>query len=264
MCNKLRVSVVQYLNTVPLIWGMQHGEQQGKFDLNFTTPAQCADAVRSGSAGVGIIPAIEVQRIEDLQVIHGVSISSLERVKSVILLSKTPIERISSVALDTSSRTSVALVTILLRKFYNLQPRMTPADPDPEKMLAQADAALLIGDPALAFNGRRVRIYDLAAEWRKFTGLPFVFAVWAGPRKAGLSKFSRDFQESRDYGLAHIGEIAAEYAPRHGMTPDEVKIYLTENINYNLDDKHREGLDLFYRLAREQGLIPAVTEVTFV
>ncbi len=262
--SKLRVSVVQYLNTVPLIWGMQHGEQQGKFDLNFTTPAQCADAVRSGSADVGIIPAIEVQRIENLQVIPGVSISSLERVKSVILLSKKPVQEITSVAMDTSSRTSAALVTILLRKFYNLRPQMAPAGPDPEKMLARADAALLIGDPALAFNGRHVRIYDLAAEWKAFTGSPFVFAVWAGPRKARLAEFSRDFQESRDYGLAHIDEISAEYAPRHGMTPEQVKIYLTENINYNLEGEHRKGLALFYRLAHEQGLIPGVTELSFV
>src|SRR5487761_523762 len=260
----LRVSVVQYLNTVPLIWGMQHGVQAGKFDLDFTTPAQCADAVRFGNAGVGIIPTIEVQRIKNLQVIPGVSISSLERVKSVILLSKKPIEQITSVALDTSSRTSAALVTILLRKFYGLQPQMAPAVPDPEKMLAGVDAALLIGDPALSFKARDVRAYDLAAEWKTFTGLPFVFAVWAGPRKAHLGEFSRDFQESRDYGLAHIDDIAAEYAPRHGMTPDEEKIYLTGNIDYNLSHKHRKGLDLFYRLSKEQGLIPDVAALSFV
>ena len=261
---KLRVSVVQYLNTVPLIWGMLRGEQQGKFDLNFTTPAQCADAVRAGTADAGIIPAIEAQRIENLQVISGVSISSLERVRSVVLLSKQPIDQITSVALDISSRTSVALLTILLRKFYGLQPKMAPTDPDPEKMLENSDAALLIGDPALSFDTRRARVYDLAAEWKAFTGLPFVFAVWAGPRKARLSDFSRDFQESRDYGVTHVNAIATEYAPRHGMTPDEVKIYLTENINYTLDGKLRKGLDLFYRLAYEQGLIPAVSELDFV
>ncbi|MGH9376977.1 MAG: menaquinone biosynthetic enzyme MqnA/MqnD family protein [Terriglobia bacterium] len=262
--SKLRLSVVQYLNTVPLIWGMQHGKEQGKFDLNFTTPAECADAIRDGAAGAGIIPSIELQRIENLQVITGVSISSLERVKSVVLLSKKPIEQITSVALDTSSRTSAVLVEILLKKFYKLKPRIAPANPDPEKMLEKADAGLLIGDPALALGGTRALVYDLAAEWKKFTGLPFVFALWAGPQSARLKEVSLDFQESRDYGLARVDDIAEEYAPRCGMTPGEVKIYLTRNINYNLDDKQREGLDLFYHLAREQGLIPGVRELNFV
>ncbi len=243
---------------------MLHGKQQGKFDLSFTTPAECADAVRHGSAGVGIIPSIELQRIENLQVIPGISISSLERVRSVVLLSKKPIEQIARVALDTSSRTSVALVEIVLRTFYKVKPRTVPAGPDPDKMLAEADAALLIGDPALGLGQTRGLVYDLAAEWKKFTGLPFVFALWAGPQTAGLKEFSRDFEDSRDYGLAHVDDIALAYADRQGMTPEEVKIYLTENINYNLEDKQREGLHLFYRLAWEQGLIPEVHELDFV
>lgn len=262
--SKLRVSAVQYLNTVPLIWGIQQKEQQGKFELDFTTPARCAEAVRSGSADVGIIPSIEAQRIENLQVIPGVSISSLERVKSVVLLSKKPLAELRSVALDTSSRTSAALVTILLRRFYKLDPQIEPAAPEPSRMLERADAALLIGDPALAYHNDRVQVHDLAAEWKKFTGLPFVFALWAGPRDAGLGRFSRDFQDSRDEGLAHVDDIAAEYAPRHGMTPEAVKIYLTRNINYNLTEEHLKGLNLFYQLAFEENLIPAVRALEFV
>lgn len=261
---KLRVSAVQYLNTVPLIWGIQQKERQNKFELDFTTPAQCADAVRNGNADIGIIPSIEAQRIENLQVVPGVSISSLEHVKSVVLLSKKPLAELQSVALDTSSRTSAALVTILLRKFYRLQPRIEPAAPDPARMLERADAALLIGDPALAYQNDRLRVYDLAAEWKKFTGLPFVFALWAGPRAARLGRFSQDFQKSRDKGLAHIDEIAAECAPRHGMTPEAVKIYLTQNINYNLGEDHLKGLNLFYQFAFEEHLIPAVRSLEFV
>ncbi|MGH9455658.1 MAG: menaquinone biosynthetic enzyme MqnA/MqnD family protein, partial [Terriglobia bacterium] len=171
---KPRVSVVQYLNTVPLVWGMMHGEQKGKFDLTPATPARCADAIRSGQADVGIIPAIEYQRIPGLEVIDGLSISSKREVRSVLLLSAKPIEAIHTVAMDESSRTSVALATILLRKFYGLSISSTPAQPDPHAMLAKADAALIIGDPALAFHAREVQVYDLAAEWRRFTGLPFV------------------------------------------------------------------------------------------
>lgn len=260
----LRVSVVQYLNTVPLIWGMTHGRLRGKFQLEFTTPAACADAVRDGSAGVGIIPVIETQRIEGLEAVQGVSISSLGEVKSVILISKKPIDEVASVAIDISSRTSTALVTVLLRKFYGIRPQMTSAPPDPEAMLRAADAALLIGDPALVFQPGNLRVYDLAAEWKKFTGLPFVFAVWAGPRSADLERFSADFQNSRDEGLEHIDEIAAEYAPRHGLTAEQVKIYLTQNINYTLDRDHHKALALFFRLAFEEGIIPAVKEIPFI
>ncbi|MGH9406357.1 MAG: menaquinone biosynthetic enzyme MqnA/MqnD family protein [Terriglobia bacterium] len=260
----LRVSAVQYLNTVPLVWGMLHGRQQSKFELDFTTPARCADAVRSGNAAVGIIPAIEAQRIDDVKVVGGVSISSLDRVKSVILISKKPIEEIQSVAADDSSRTSVALATILLRKYYALRPRVRLSPPDVPAMLRTEDAALLIGDPALAYQPARERVYDLAEEWKKFTGLPFVFALWAGPGSDRLAESAPDFLESRDYGLAHLDEIASEHAPRHGLTPAQVKDYLTQNIDYNLGEEHRKALDLFFRLALEEGLLRSVKALDFV
>lgn len=265
-----RLSVVQYLNTVPVIWGMLHGGQKGKFDLDFTTPSRCADAVRAGTADAGIIPSIEVLRIGGLSAVAGVSISALDRVRSVILISKRPIEEVRSVSLDTSSRTSAALTTILLRNFYGLQPDFTPAAPDPAAMLQSADAALLIGDPALVFDpqviegGAGLRVYDLAAEWKKFTSLPFVFALWAGPASDAVARFSQDFRDSRDFGLAHLDDIAAEHAPRHGISPEDVKIYLSQNINYNLDEEQREGLRTFYRLAREEGLIQGADRITFV
>lgn len=268
--SNLRLSVVQYLNTAPLIWGMLHGHQRGRFEMDFTTPARCADAVRDGSADAGIIPSIEVQRIGGLVAVSGVSISALDQVRSVILIAKRPLEEVRSVRLDTSSRTSAALTTILLHKFYDVRPEMTPAAPDARAMLQSADGALLIGDPALVFDpqaagsGGELRVYDLASEWKKFTGLPFVFAVWAGPDRDRLARAASAFQASRDYGLSQVDEIAAEFAPRHALTPDEVKIYLTRNINYNLGESHLEALRLFYRLAAEEGLIPGVKEVQFV
>jgi chorismate dehydratase len=260
---KPRVSVVQYLNTVPLVWGMMRGKQVEKFELDFTVPARCADAVRSGQADVGIIPAIEYQRIPGLEIIEGLSISSKEKVRSVLLLSTCPIEKIRTVAMDESSRTSVALVTIILNKFYGLSVSSAPARPDARAMLQQADAALLIGDPALAFKDPAVRAYDLSVEWRKFTGLPFVFAVWAGKAEANMGQWAQDFHASLQYGLAHLDDIAREYASRHRMTPEEVQFYLTQNIHYNLDRDDLEGLRLFYRLACDLELIPQVREVVF-
>jgi len=319
--TKPRISVVQYLNTAPLVWGMLHGAQRGKFDLEFTTPARCADAVARGRADVGIVPSIEVPRIEGAEIVPGVSIASKGLVKSVLLLSNVPIDEVRSVAMDNSSRTSAALVTILLRRFYGLDFESQSADPQPEEMLKRADAALLIGDPALTFllklEGSRLKddetrnsrfeirdskrevplgnsiavghsgpfaahrgrlgeeslfairpsnllVYDLAAEWKRFTGLPFVFAVWAGRPEAGLAEFARDFQESRDQGLRHLDAIASEWAPRLNLAESAVKLYLAENINYDLDEENLEGLRLFHKLAAEEGLIPANKELRFV
>ena len=259
----LRISVVEYLNSVPLIWGMLHGPQQGKHELQFATPAHCADAVRDGEADVGIIPAIEYHRIEHLQIISGIAIASKSRVRSVLLLSRVPIERIQSVAVDTSSRTSAAFLRILLGKFYSLKVKFIPSAPRPEEMLRQADSALVIGDPALTYRGS-AEVYDLAAEWKKFTGLPFVFAFWAGHADKNLSLYRKDFEQSREFGMAHIDDIAAEYALKLNMEPADVKVYLTENIDYSLDEENCRGLRLFFKLAREVGIIPAEKELRFV
>ncbi len=259
-----KVSVVQYLNTAPLVWGMLHGEQQGKYDLEFTTPAACADAVRQRRAAVGIVPSVEVQRLEHAQILTGISIASKGEVKSVLLLSKKPIEKVQSVALDNSSRTSAALVRVLFRKFYSHFVNLTPLAPKPEVMLKRADAALLIGDPALTFQGKVEHVYDLAAEWKKFTGLPFVFAVWAGYEDARLGHFRKEFEDSRDYGLTHLDEIAAEYAPKLQLPAETLKVYLSENINYSLDEENRQGLREFYKLAREAGIIPVEKDLLFV
>jgi chorismate dehydratase len=262
--TKPKVSVVRYLNTVPLVWGLLHGEQQCEYELAFTTPAGCADAMRDGEADIGIIPSIEYQRIDGLRIVSGVSIAANFEVKSVLLLSNVPAENVRTVAADKASRASVALLRILLEKFYFRQVEMTPADPEPDKMLKRADAALVIGDPALAYRGPALHIYDLAAEWRRFTGLPFVFAFWAGREDARLVRVARDFRESRDYGLAHMDEIAAESAPKYKMRPEEVKFYLAQNIDYNLNESHRQGLGLFYKLACEVGAITKVRDLVFV
>jgi chorismate dehydratase len=259
----LRLSVVRYLNTVPLIWGMLHGEQRGKFDLELTVPSGCADAVSSRQADVGIVPSIEYQRIEGARILPSMSIASKHEVRSVLLLSKVPLARVESVALDNSSRTSAALVRILLHTFYARRVRFASVAPRPDEMLKHADAALLIGDPALTWHGPGAVVHDLAVEWRRFTGRPFVFALWVGHADANLRAHQLDFAASRDFGLAHIDDIASEYAPRLGMTPSAVKVYLTRNIDYSLDEENLEGLKLFYKLAHQAGIIAAPKELLF-
>ncbi len=258
-----KISVVQYLNTVPLIWGMLRGGQQGKYELSFTTPAGCADAVRERKADVGIIPSIEYQRMDRAQILAGISIAAKSEVKSVLLLSKLPIGKVQRVAVDNSSRSSAALLRILMRKFYRRLVDIEPSAPHPEEMLKRADAALVIGDTALTYEGEVPEMYDLAAEWKKFTGLPFVFALWVGHEDAKVSKFRKDFEDSRDYGLAHVDQIAVEYAPKLRMKVPGVKVYLTENIDYSLDEENRRGLRLFYKLARESAIIPIEKELYF-
>ncbi len=258
-----RVSVVQYLNTVPLIWGMLRGEQRGKYDLSFTTPAACADAVERGEAHLGIIPSIEYQRLERARILPGLSIASKGSVKSVLLLSKLPIEEVRAIAVDDSSRTSTALLQVLLHRFYRRAAGLTPLPPRPAEMLKHADAALVIGDPALTFNGDAPKVYDLGAEWKRFTGLPFVFALWVGREEAHLAPLREDFESSRDYGLGHVDEIAAEYGRKLALAPEAVRLYLTENIDYSLDEENLKGLRLFFKLAHEAGLIAAEKELAF-
>ncbi len=262
---QLRVSVVEYLNTAPLVWGMLKGRERGRFELEFTLPSKCADDLRQHKVDVGIIPAIEYQRMENVEIVPGISIASKNEVKSVLLFSNVPIGEARSVAMDTSSRSSIALTTILLRKFYRRDFQAIPVDPNLEMMLQRADAALLIGDPALTASASKPTpfIYDLASEWKKFTRLPFVFALWVGRRDARLAEFGADFTASRDEGLAHVNEIAAEHAPRLGLSVEDVRIYLTENIDYTLDDENLKGLQLFYKLARELGLIQNEKELRF-
>lgn len=259
-----KVSVVQYLNSVPLVWGMLKGEQQGRYDLQMTTPAVCSEAVRQGKADIGIIPSIEYAKIERGQILSGISISAKGAVKSVLLLSKVPIEKIKSVAVDNSSRTSSALLRILMRKYYSRFITVSPAAPKPADMLKRADAAMVIGDPALTFSDPVAHVYDLGAEWNNLTGLPFVFALWVGREESMPARFKEDFEASRDFGMAHVDDIAAEYAPRLSMTPDSVKSYLTESVDYSLDEENRKGLRYFYKLARETGIIPVEKDLLFV
>jgi chorismate dehydratase len=243
---------------------MVRGSACGRFQLSFTTPACCADDLGAGRADVGIIPSIEYQRLEGLRLLPGIAIASKRRVRSVLLISRVPIEQVHTVVLDSSSRTSAALVEVLLRKFYGLEPLTRRAAPDPAAMLSAADAALLIGDPALVYTGS-ARVYDLAEEWRRFTGLPFVFAVWAyrdSPELDGAG-LSRDFARSRDEGLAHVADIAAEWAPRLGLDQEALRMYLTANIDYTLDEENLAGLRLFYRLAHEVGAAPAMKDLDF-
>jgi chorismate dehydratase len=275
--RRLRISAISYLNTAPLMWDFEHGgtreQLKEQFDVTYTIPSACAEALRTGTADIGIIPVAAYATIPGLVILPGVAIASLNAVRSILLVSRKPLDEIKTVALDRSSLTSVVLCKILLAKWLGGAREYGSMAPDLEAMLASYDAALLIGDPALVIQRARYRtVIDLAEEWRKHTGKPFVFAFWAvrGEALAGAGpglgtpadavlKVAEVFQRSRDHGLApeNVRNIANEWAPRLGMSLDEVTSYLTVSIHYSLDEACREGLSLFYQHAEQFGALPA-------
>jgi chorismate dehydratase len=269
--RRLRISAISYLNTAPLMWDFEHGEAGRQFEISYTLPSACARALSDGIADIGIIPAAAYTQIPGLQILPDVAIASRQAVRSILLVSKVPVEEVRSVALDTSSMTSVALTKVLLEKWLGGGQRFTSMAPNVDEMLAACDAGLLIGDPALKVDRSRYRTLDLAEEWIRFTGKPFVFAFWA-VRGVALAEadpsldLAAIFRQSRDHGLepANLSQIAREWAPRLNTTEADVRSYLTENIHYQLDAGCLEGLKLFYRYAAELGALPTAPELQFV
>ena len=269
--KRLRISAISYLNTAPLMWDFEHAEAGASFDISYTLPSQCAASLREGSADIGIIPAAAYAGIPDLAILPGVAIASQRAVRSILLVSKVPLEEIRTVALDTSSLTSVALTKVLFEKWWGGGRTFTPMAPDIEQMLKTHDAGLVIGDPALKINRSRYLTYDLAEEWIRLTGKPFVFAFWA-VRQEALRNAPRDldlatvFQESRDHGLlpSNLDSIAREWGPRLGLSRENIKSYLTENIHYFLDPPCLDGMQLFYQYAQECGGLSSVPPLSFL
>jgi chorismate dehydratase len=269
--SRLRISAISYLNTAPLMWDFEHGKAGRDFDISYTLPSACARSLAEGTADIGIIPAAAYAEIPGLQILPDVAIASRRAVRSILLVSKVPIAQVRSVALDTSSMTSVALTKILFEKWMGGGRTYASMAPDIDKMLAEHDAGLVIGDPALKIDRGRHHTLDLAEEWIRHTGKPFVFAFWAvrgdALREASSSlDLPAVFQQSRDHGLepSSLDQIAREWALRLDMREAEVRSYLTQNIHYQLDAGCIEGLRLFYRYAAEIGALPAPPELQFV
>jgi chorismate dehydratase len=252
---KLRVGIVNYLNSKPLAWGFMKGHHADKFAPSYHPPALVARLLSQGNLDIGLIPSIEVQRIPDLRVLPDLCVAARYEVRSVILISRCPISEVRRVALDQNSRTSVALLRILLRERYGISPEYLHERPDAERMLDEADAALLIGDPALKVDRERYRITDLAAEWLELTGLPFVFAVWAVRPGVEIPDLSFYFKSSLRYGLSSLDILVRESAAELGLDSSEVRSYLTENLAFFLRSEEIAGLEEFYRRAHEHGLI---------
>ncbi|MGH9682577.1 MAG: menaquinone biosynthetic enzyme MqnA/MqnD family protein [Candidatus Acidiferrales bacterium] len=292
--TKLRVSIVEYLNTAPLVWGFTEGPLAGKYDLSFTVPSQCAEALRRGDVDVAIMPAIEYQRMEGMVILPGMSVAAKGEVRSILVVSKQPIDRAKRIALDTSSRSSSALVRLLAAGAWDISPEFVDAAPDASAMLADADAALVIGDPALRIALKMeflfakkpraglldvccqgdadelpvpgfpsVFVYDVAYQWREMTGEPCVLAIWAGRRDKITPEVVADFQTSKDFGLAHIEDIAEAASVKLDLPASSLESYLRDNIDFSLDEENLAGLKLYFDECAAAGLIPRARPMEF-
>jgi chorismate dehydratase len=268
--TKPYIAASSYLNAAPLCYSFINGSQADRCSfLSDAAPARCAELLAEGRADAALIPVIEYQRIAGLKIAPGACVASRKSVRSVVLASRVPIERVRSVTLDTSSRTSAALIQIILSRFYDLAPRYRTSPPRIEEMLESSDAALIIGDPAMLIDRSQLHVYDMAEEWRKHTGMPFVFAFWAVRAdsrawSAGAADEGVDFVAAKREGVGHTEELAEAYSRQLGLPRKDLISYLTENINYDLDDESLGGLRLYYRLARECGLIEEARGLEFL
>jgi chorismate dehydratase len=255
------------------MWDFGHGDAGEHFEISYTIPSACAAALGANEADIGIIPAITYAQIPGLVILPNIAIAAKDHVRSILLICRKPIEEVQTIATDTSSRTSVALARVLFAKFLGGAREFTPHAPDVETMLAKHDAALLIGDSALlvSLHDSPYHIYDLAHEWRKVTGKPFVFAFWA-VRLDALSRLPKGvclakvFQQSRDHGLEpeSIAALSKEWSSRLGLSEAEITTYLTENIHYFLDREAHSGLKLFLQFSHEIGVIQKIPDLRFL
>jgi len=252
----LRICSVDFLNSSPLVWGLLHGPQRGKYQLDFAIPSILSERLKNGLADVGNVPVIEYAR-QRLELIPGAGVACHGPVRSILLVSKRAPGDIRTLAADTSSRTSVELCRILLAKKYRVEPEVRRRPPVLEAMLSDCDAALVIGDPALHIDPAKVgyRVLDLGEEWVEYTGLPMVFAVWAGAARHVSSELQADLIGSVRYGREHLEDVIARESAARNFDPDLARRYLTHHIVNELGPRDYEGLRTYLREAAELGAL---------
>jgi chorismate dehydratase len=284
------------------MWDFEHAPRSAalaeRYSIHYTTPSQCADDVLAGRADLGLIPIASLTR--EMAVVPGCAIASLDRVRSIQLIVKlnsnnVPLDsdglvatedsalathllaQVRTIAADTASRSSLAYAQILFRRFIATNPEFLPTSANPIAMLAEADAALLIGDPALLALEDHAHIehavgpclwFDLAHQWTMRTNLPWIAAVWAiradARRHIAARQLVDDLQQSRIHGLAHIDALVEEWTPRIAIPPETIRNYLTHNIHYELSPDCIAAIELFRRYAAEAAILPPLHSLRFL
>jgi chorismate dehydratase len=261
----LRIAASTYLNSAPLVWSFLHGSRQDQVDFVDAVPARCAELLSRDEVQTALVPVIEYQRISDLLVVPDVCVGSKQEVRSVVLVSrKDNLKEIRSVALDESSRTSATLVKIIFGEFVGHTPSWATYSPNLSRMLSENDAALIIGDPGMTFGREGMRIWDMATLWHEYTQLGFVFAMWMCRRDAVEQTRAIDFGGARDEGLARMNEIIDSYHRSLGLSREEIRSYLEDNISFRVEEKMLAGLLRYFELAHKHGLIDELKPLQFI
>jgi chorismate dehydratase len=282
--RKLRIAAIRFLNPAPLMWDFEHPpldtELASRYSIDWMLPSECADRLATGAADLGLVPIAALATVPGLRVLPGCTIASKGKVRSLLLVRRAAqgLKALRSVAADTASRTTIAYARILFNKWGNADVAFMPMAADLDAMLERADAAIVIGDPALMAleerhnqferTGEELVYHDLAEEWFKLTGLPFVSAIWSLSastlpgdlpplrRRGADESIAADLIQSRDHGLAHIDALAEEWSQKIALSEQTIRSYLTENIHYVLDEECVEGMRGFFRMAAEVGVLP--------
>ncbi len=279
--SRLRVAAINFLNPAPLMWDFEHPPLSAplalRYQIDRMSPSECAARLASGAADIGLIPIAALAATPGLRILPGCTIASKGRVRSLLLVRRAnqPLAALRAVAADTASRTTLAYARMLFHKWGNPDVPFLPMAAELDAMLQRADAAILIGDPALfaleeranRFEraGEQLVYHDLAEEWRAVTGLPFVSAVWAAaPKNEAQPSFfdesvAQDFIQSRDHGLQNMDALVTEWSTRVPIPEETIRSYLTANIHYVLDEECIEGMRGFFRMAAELGVLPEYT-----
>ncbi len=274
--TRLRIAAIGFLNPAPLMWDFEHPPLSDvlakRYRIDRMTPAECAERLKNGTADIGLIPIAALATTPELRILPGCTIASKTRVRSLLLVHRAsqPLTEVRRVAADMASRTTLAYTRIMFHKWGIKDVPFLPMAADLDLMLARADAAILIGDPALLAleersnrferTGEELVYLDLAREWRTLTGLAFVSAVWGVASSVPLDEsISEDFVRSRDHGLENIDALVAEWSKKFPIPEETIRNYLTTNIHYVLDDECVEGMQGFFRMAAECGVLPPYT-----
>jgi chorismate dehydratase len=273
----LRIAAIGFLNPAPLMWDFEHPPLDvvlaKRYRIDRMTPSECAARLADGRADIGLIPIASLASTPGLQILPGCTIASNGRVRSLILVhrARQPLNAVRSVAADTASRTTIAYSRILFHKWGNGNVPFVPLAADLDTMLAKADAAILIGDPALLAleeqhnrlerTGEELIYLDLAREWMAQTGLTYVSAVWAGAAQGRplYESVVEDMIRSRDHGRENIDALVAEWSERIPIPEETIRTYLSSNIHYVLDGECIGGMQGFFRMAAEYGVLPPYT-----
>ena len=259
----VRIGAVGYLNARPLTWALDR--EPTRWQVRYDVPSVCAALLYAGEVDLGLVPSVEYLSAPDYRFVPGIGVGSRGPVASVAMYTRLPIAEIRSIALDTSSRTSVALIRVLCRHHFRIDPGFAPHGPDLAAMTRTADAALLIGDPAFdaEHEALGLRKIDLGEEWGRMTGLPFIYAAWTGRAGAVDAGDVRALQEAQAAGVRDAAAIAAEYGRGDDRRTAKALAYLRDNVKYGIGPDEARGLQLFLDYAADLGLAPAKRRLEF-